>query len=65
MKFDILNGEYPFDVHLGTVEADTAEDALATAVAIHAKDDHQHVVVQPSAQFSPNYPQSTNGHITH
>ena len=44
MKFNVFNGEYPFDKHLGTVEAPDAETAHAKALELFGKVDHRCVV---------------------
>jgi hypothetical protein len=47
MKFNVFNGEYPFDQLLGQVEAETDEEALALAVKQYGKQ-HPHPVVEPA-----------------
>jgi len=44
MKFIVYSGEYPFDMVIGSVVADTAEEALALAL----KEYGNHCVVGPA-----------------
>jgi hypothetical protein len=41
--FNVFNGEYPFDQHLGCVSAETAEEALVIALKQYGN----HCVVEP------------------
>jgi phosphopantothenate synthetase len=46
MKFNVFNGEYPFDILIGQLTAETAEEALKVAVQDYGKQ-YPHPVVEP------------------
>ena len=46
LKFKVLNGEYPFDQVLGSVEAETEEEALTHALREFRSKEHPHPVVE-------------------
>ena len=58
MKFNVFNGEYPFDTKLGEVDANTPENALAAAITKFRTVDHPHPVVEPVDKHQEQY----NGH---
>ena len=61
MKFNVFNGEYPFDIHLGEVTAENPEDALQAALTQFRTVDHPHPVVQPADADT----QTSDGHRTY
>ena len=48
MRFNVYNGEYPFDQLIGQVEAETEDAALKAAIRTYGNE-YPHPVVSPAA----------------